>query len=380
MLLNFFIETNLKRSRSLDIFSHYRLLYPVISYRKFSLFFLRVFLIEMQSVNQPVPNKKMGHSRKQSYGKIMPISSLLNNLIATSGNMESSNTESAMNDRSTLTQSIEAFTLNSRVNERSDGDSRGNVSDLTLNFINHEKLNEANEEQEQHQPIAKVDMNQTFLKCVNYHHHESEIDDSIITNDPKSDTEDNIDRLLSKKDNAPCLICTKNDGEPLKHSLMNVLCKKLCDESCNTSTKTCQSNDDIGSNISVTAEIESDTKTGEGLAKLETENILQKSNSSRQVFLASMLEPITDTIDNDDESHVVPLTMENLKQFNDDYFREKLAIAEALANTSMMTSTAAKNRLVARKIEMSLNAPDFVYDPENSEYIPPKELLMYLVR
>lgn len=75
-----------------------------------------------------------------------------------------------------------------------------------------------------------------------------------------------------------------------------------------------------------------------------------------------------------------PLTIENLKQFNKTFLLGKSAIAEALANRSAMTSPAGHSRLAAHKIELSLNTPDFVYDVENAEYIPPKDLLMYLLR
>lgn len=339
----------------------------------------------MQSVNQPASNKKMGHTRRQSYGKIMPISSLLNNLIGPNVHFETTpNDTSVVHDRSPLTHQFEALALNSRVNERSDGDSQKNVTDLTLNFINHEKLDEINQKTATSIAVEEVDVEKTFLKCVNYHPPgESKIQETVI-DDANSDTEDNIDRLLSNDDAVPCSICTNKSMEPLKHSLMNILCKKLCDESCNTSTKTCQSNvdDDIITHNSGEASEHNSDSTAEADAKYKSELPLQRSNSSRQEFLASMLEPETKDADNssDDEACVAPLTMENLKQFNDDYFREKLAIAEALANTSMMTSSAAKNRLAARKIEMSLNTPDFIYDPENAEYIPPKDLLMYLVR
>lgn len=339
----------------------------------------------MQSANQaPTTGKKLGHVRRQSYGKIMPISAILDNLIGPNTNPEMPENEALAAHHSPLTQSIEAFALNDsrRVNERSDGDSRPNITDVTLKFINHEKIDEISEQEPL--PKSEIDIEKTFLKCVNYHRRESEVSDTIdeVTADPETDEEDDIDRLLGNNNNAPCLMCTNKGAQALKHSLMNVLCKKLCDESCNTSTISCHSNDDlITHNSAVSAERESDT--GEGNIKVEPEHILQRSQSSRQEFLASMLEKIpsdhTDT-DEADESLVAPLTMENLKQFNDDYFREKLAIAEALANTSMMTSSAAKSRLAARKIEMSLNTPDFVYDPENAEYIPPKELLMYLVR
>lgn len=364
----------------------------VIILKRFNIVFLLIDRTKMESINQPTTVNKKGHNRRQSYGKIMPISSILNNLIGPNTNTNRTANEASIEERSPLAHATEAFSLNARVNERSDGDDRQNTRDAMLSFINHEKTDEINRKQPQTHSTAEMDVDKTFLKCINYHRCESEVSDvaDIVTADPQSDEEDNIDRLLGNDVNATCLICTNKDVDqrhgPLKFNLMNVLCKKLCDESCNTSTKTCQSIEDIIThNSSISAECESDS-TGEGDAKVKTENtVLHRSNSSRQEFLASMLETSnsdghTNTDNTDDESHVAPLTMENLKQFNDDYFREKLAIAEALANTSMMTSSAAKSRLAARKIEMSLNNPDFVYDPENAEYIPPKELLMYLVR
>lgn len=340
----------------------------------------------MQSVNQPTANKKMGHVRRQSYGKIMPISSLLNNLIGPNFETTPNDTSNA-NDHSPLTHSFEAAALQNRVNERSDGDSQRNVTDLTLNFINHEKMDD-NKHKQATPPavIEEIDVEKTFLKCVNYHSpsRETETQSNVNVDDAKCDAEDNIDRLLGNDDTIPCLICTNKGVAPLKHSLMNVLCKKLCDDSCNTSTKTCQSNDDIITHDGGAASEHGSDSTAEAdVAFKPPELALQRSSSSRQEFLASMLDadqPKEVDDSDDDGAKVAPLTMENLKQFNDDYFREKLAIAEALANTSMMTSSAAKNRLAARKIEMSLNTPDFVYDPENAEYIPPKDLLMYLVR
>lgn len=331
----------------------------------------------------------MGHTRRQSYGKIMPISSLLNNFIGPSVNFDSTSndTSDAIHDRSPLTHPCEALAFNNRVNERSDGDSQRNLTDLTINFINHEKLDEINQNPATSSSVDVVDeinAEKTFLKCVNYHPPRGSEMQKTVKDDATADTEDNIDRLLGNDNTAPCLICTNKDVEPLKHNLMNILCKKLCDDSCNTSTKTCQSNDDIiGHGSGAASEHDSDS-TAEADVKFKPDHTLQRSSSSRQEFLASMLESepkesIDDNSDNE-AARVAPLTMENLKQFNDDYFREKLAIAEALANTSMMTPSAAKNRLAARKIEMSLNTPDFVYDPENAEYIPPKDLLMYLVR
>lgn len=369
-------------------------------------------LRRMQSVNQPVAGKKMGHTRRQSYGKIMPISTLLNNLIGPTTTTTPMTTESACGVSVTNTatkptatppsHSFEALAMNSRVNERSDGDRPATMTDLTLNFINHKKVDDQINQNEMLtvEPSATqidIDIDKTFLKCINYHHRDSvvEIPDVPVVANAKVDPEDDIDRVLVE--DAPCLICSNK--ATVKHSLMNVLCKKLCDDSCNTSTKTCQSNDDIVTEKSDRSSNEHDNDVADFTdAQRKIENAIQRSNSSRHEFLTSMLQldqnddadhnddhNDSDDIENNNrasgnETHIAPLTIENLKQFNNDYFREKLAIAEALVKTSMMTSPAAKRRLAARKMEMSLNTPDFVYDPENAEYIPPKELLMYLVR
>lgn len=340
----------------------------------------------MQSANQPVPGKKMGHVRRQSYGKIMPISTILTNLIGSNSNH--TNNTSNETGHSPLTHSFETIAMNSRVNERSDGDPLQNITDSTLDFINHEKTNDSNDQMQAIavEPLAaQIDVNKTFLKCTNYHHRDSitEEEEEVIPVNAKLDPEDDIERVLVEDVIAPCLICSNKTT--VKHGLMNVLCKKLCDDSCNTSTKTCQSNDDIVTEKSEPSTENDSDQVDKTADANQLENIRKRSSSIRQEFLASMLDSGSkdDSDDNtvlDSETHVAPLTIENLKQFNNDYFREKLAIAEALANTSMMTSSAAKQRLAARKIEMSLNTPDFVYDPENAEYIPPKELLMYLVR
>lgn len=87
------------------------------------------------------------------------------------------------------------------------------------------------------------------------------------------------------------------------------------------------------------------------------------------------------TFDDDNQPMAQPesqLTIENLAKFDREYFRNKLAVAEALAQATMLTPSAARRRLAARKMEMDINDPDFVY--ENGEYIPPKDLLLYLVR
>lgn len=61
-----------------------------------------------------------------------------------------------------------------------------------------------------------------------------------------------------------------------------------------------------------------------------------------------------------------------------------LSVAEAVAQTSAMTSPAARRRLAARKIEMEMNAKvaDTIIrkEGETGDYVPPKQLLIYLVR
>lgn len=341
----------------------------------------------MESINQTTSaRKKSVHKRRPSYAKIMPISSLLNNLIGSNKNVEPNETSNAQS-------SLEPLSQNSRVNERSDGNTQ-NIADLTLNFINHERLDENNNLTPVKAPVVEMNLEKTFLKCVNYHLHDSDTE-MKKPNDAQNDKEDDIDRLLGSEndENAPCLICTNKNAT--KNHFMNILCKKLCNDSCNTSTMTCNSLDDANthntpvSNVSTNSDATSDDKdsdpksSDDGDDDVKSEPLLERANSSRQEFLASMLDSndVANNSGNSNESHLAPLTMENLQQFNHQYFREKFAIAEALAKTSMMTPPAQKRRLAARKIEMSLlQVPGYVIEPDESEYIPPTDLLMYMVR
>lgn len=65
-------------------------------------------------------------------------------------------------------------------------------------------------------------------------------------------------------------------------------------------------------------------------------------------------------------------------------YHERLAVAEALSRTSMMTSPAARRRLAARKVEIDMmggsEGIDEGYWDEDFDYVPPKQLLMYMVR
>lgn len=172
---------------------------------------------------------------------------------------------------------------------------------------------------------------------------------------------------------------------------LNLLCEKLCNDSCNTSTKVCQSSDD---NVTHSSRLSTDSSCGSDVKALNDQSTASPK-SDRQKFLTSMLDAESqqieqkclltndNTIDSDDteNANALPLTVENLKQFNENYFREKLALAETLANTSLMNSPAVRLRLAARKIEMNLNTPDSTADDyDDSDYVPPKDLLMYLVR
>ena len=71
------------------------------------------------------------------------------------------------------------------------------------------------------------------------------------------------------------------------------------------------------------------------------------------------------------------------KTFSMSEFRAKLRVAEALAQASDMTSSAAKRRLEARRVEMNMNKehgkPVFLNEFDE-EYTPPKELLIYIMR
>lgn len=74
-----------------------------------------------------------------------------------------------------------------------------------------------------------------------------------------------------------------------------------------------------------------------------------------------------------EEEEVDLSQFENEKQTRE-YFRKKLAIFEA----SMKTPMAVNRRLAVRRIEMEGGFSE--QEMENDECIPPKQLLMYLVR
>lgn len=147
-------------------------------------------------------------------------------------------------------------------------------------------------------------------------------------------------------------MCPKNDA-------MTELCNLLCDKSCKKVEKfsTNITSDDVYDKAITVAHV----------------------NDKRQQFLSSMIQ---DSSNFAAESTSLDVSTENKQEIVDSKTLEdsidKLKISEALVRTSMMTSPAAKRRLVARKIEMEIDAAS--ENAKDSEYVPPRQLLMFLVR
>lgn len=318
--------------------------------------------------------KKYGHVRRPSYGKVTPISSLLLNL----SNPSSIRHDGVSPDSSNQSH-VFSFGPHGPILQHDHNPSENIVANVTNNFIEQEKFAEQNVKIEpESKPIEAIDVDKAFLKCVNYHNATTdEITNinTIVTRDI-----DDIDKYLPNGRDKPCLICNANSQQTTNNEFANdvnqpimELCTALCNDECKMST------------------IEASNSAPEDIANDVTRHnrTMSRSNSSRQEFLASMLQEATTLVDAP-KAVTVDATVEKVAEqtapavvvnnLNEAYFRDKLNVVEALAKTSMMTSPAAKRRLAARKMEMNLNNANFVYDSENSDYIPPKELLMYLVR
>lgn len=96
----------------------------------------------------------------------------------------------------------------------------------------------------------------------------------------------------------------------------------------------------------------------------------RKDSSDVGEFFADQQKSGNEWLDGEEEIDLSQF--ENEKQTRE-YFRKRLAIFEA----SMKTPMAANRRLAVRKIEMEGGFGDFELE---NECIPPKQLLMYLVR
>lgn len=55
---------------------------------------------------------------------------------------------------------------------------------------------------------------------------------------------------------------------------------------------------------------------------------------------------------------------------------DKMEVAETLNKISLMASPATRQRLAARSLEMKMHQ----HEGEDGDFVPPKELLLYLVR
>lgn len=133
---------------------------------------------------------------------------------------------------------------------------------------------------------------------------------------------------------------------------MNELCNLLCDNSCK---KIEQKSTDNGS-----------------VDEMKT----KARANDRHKFLSSMIADNTVASVVDSESTTNEQMFNGEKMIDDSIY--KLKINEALVRTSMLTSPAARRRLAARKIEMEIDAASL--NAEDSEYVPPRQLLMFLVR
>lgn len=319
---------------------------------------------------QAAAAKKLGHIRRPSYGKVTPISSLLLNLSGSS-----SIRHDGVSPDSFEPSHVFSFGPSGPILQHHQHQIENDHANVNISFIEQEKLTEENDKSKP-EPESKPIEAATFLKCAN-HVSTDEVTnvDSTVARDA-----DDIDKYLPNGRDKPCLICNVKSNQKVTDELANgvnrplkELCETLCNDKCKLSTP------GVPTLTPVAYTNDTSAKT------------LARSNSSRQEFLASMLQvattfvesPKTVTVDVNDEADdgdTAAVVVDNLKKSSQMYFRDKLDVAEALAKTSMMTSPAAKRRLAARKMEMNLNSVNFVYDSENSDYIPPKELLMYLVR
>lgn len=152
-----------------------------------------------------------------------------------------------------------------------------------------------------------------------------------------SEVNDNSDKQLL--DN-PCLNCSGNTNSnicDMENLTVNKLCSVLCTDEC----------------------------------KEDDNNSMVTIKQSKKDFLNNML------LDDNDRQ-----TQELRAKFDIKEFRGQLAVAEALARASMLTSPAAKRRLQARKVEFELDPEESIntQNEEERDYVPPKELLLYLVR
>lgn len=249
--------------------------------------------------------RKYGHSRRPSYGKAMPVSSLLMNHTSPQSRMNESIATDGMSPEHERPPMI--FTL-SEVN------------------ANHQET------------VTKADSKKTVGN--------DQIDCSVSA--------ENEFVFVSLKDALP-------SNDDIETCPMTDLCNLLCDSSC-------KKNENKFTNSGGVTESSVD----------ESLRVTARLND-RHKFLSSM---IADNVTSTDSSASTDMLGKNEQIVGGEKRAEdsidKLKVNEALVRTSMMTSPAARRRLAARKIEMEIAAA--TENAKDSEYVPPRQLLMFLVR
>lgn len=333
----------------------------------------------MQSENTAIAMKKLGHARRQSYGKVTPISALLSNFIA----IETAPTPNTPPTSPTSPRARPAFgsplAVPVKVNERSDATP---TILATIDFLAAEM------------GTARPPSSVQFLKCVNYQRRASCPDDEEAAEiaDATRDTEDDIDRLLTAarekvqreqqlvNPSPPHSANASAHGDEIKR--LQLPGGNAYDKVSNTSSlMVCMSSDmETEPSSRLSAEFSSDSSCGGDMKALSNQSTASPM-SDRVKFLTNVLQAdLADkAIAADDAADIMPLTEHNLKQFEANCSQEMRALDELLAKEPLMNSAAVRLRLAARKLEMDLLSAEAA-GKSPDEYVPPRELVMHVVR
>lgn len=339
----------------------------------------------MQSEHTAIAMKKLGHARRQSYGKVTPISALLSNFIA----IETAPTPNTPPTSPTSPRARPAFgsplAVPVKVNERSDATP---TILATIDFLAAEMGSV--------RPPSSVQ----FLKCVNYQRRASCPDDEEAAEiaDATRDTEDDIDRLLTaasekvRLEQQPVNPSPSHSANASAHGdemkRLQLPGGNAYDKVSNTSSlMVCISSDmETEPSSRLSAEFSSDSSCGSDMKELSNQSTASPM-SGRVKFLTNMLQTdladkaiaADDAADAVDAADIMPLTEHNLKQFEANCSHEKRALDQLLTNEPLMNSAAVRLRLAARKLEMDLMSAEAA-GKSPDEYVPPRELVMHVVR
>lgn len=370
---------------------------PSTFFKFTSLLFVVIFLraglpstlhLTMQSDHTAIAMKKLGHARRQSYGKLTPISALLSNFIAiqvapTPNTPPTSPTSSRARSAYGSPQAVPV-----KVNERSDATP---TIMATIDYLAAQAGAS--------RPPSCVQ----FLKCVNYQRRESWPDDAepIEITDATHDTEDDIDRLLSAASDAVPLEQHTGDTSSsdstdasMAYDGMDRLQLPdggLYNKHSNTSSMVVCISSDVDAEPSnrLSADFPSSSSCDSDEKAMSNQSTASPM-SDREKFLTNMLEAdqmeqsiemgdAIDATDSIDAAGILPLTEQNLKQFEANHSHEKRSLDELLTKEPQMNSAAVRLRLAARKLEMDLLSAEAA-GKSPDEYIPPRELVMHVVR